>query len=344
MKTRIWLTGFEPFGSHEENPSQFLVEQLLNTNHRLHLKSVSPYGLECESIEVEFKGRILSVDESGSRDSLKEIDGFDAIIHVGLNENAEKVRLEMCAVNESDFRIPDNQGRMVRETFVEETGFSLLHTTVHRPSISAAFSSNDAVEISEDCGRFVCNETYYRTLHEIETKGFQSRDRSIPAIFVHIPDFSHVSVEKQVKILLELAARISQKPVVQVVGAVMVNHENKILACRRSVNQVMGGLWEFPGGKVDAGETTTQALERELFEELGAIVEIGSLIDTVVHDYPSMIVNLEFYKCESQSESLSKNVHDEFQWVDENTAKELDWLPADVGFVNQLVENGFSSI
>ena len=344
MRTRIWLTGFQPFGSHSQNPSQKLVEQLLDTVHSQEIQSMSPYGLESNSIELEFNGRILTVDEAGSRSSLGDIEEYDAVIHVGLNENAEKIRLEMCAVNESNFRIPDNSGRIVSEGFVEESGLALLHTTVHRPSIEAAFAGNEVVEMSEDCGRFVCNETYYRTLHEIETKGFQSRNRSIPAIFVHIPDFSKVSLEEQLAVLLELAARISQKPVVQVVGAVLINREHEILACQRSAGQVMGGHWEFPGGKIDAGESAIEALERELLEELGIEIEVVSFIENVVHDYPSMIVSLNFYKCVSDAEVFSQNVHDDFQWVDEDSAAKLDWLPADIGFVNRLIDCGFSSI
>ena len=83
MKTRIWLTGFEPFGSHAENPSQALVEQLLETNHVQELVTTPPYHLESEQVEVQFNGQILSVDEEGSRRSLQEIGDFDAVNHVG---------------------------------------------------------------------------------------------------------------------------------------------------------------------------------------------------------------------------------------------------------------------
>jgi 8-oxo-dGTP diphosphatase len=344
MKTRIWLTGFEPFGSHVQNPSQILVEQLLGTHHEQQLHVTPPYGLESELVELEFAGEILTVDIHGSQASLPQIEDFDAVIHIGLNEKVEKINLEMCAINESNFRIPDNQGRMVQQTSVEDSGLALLHTTVHRPSIVATFEDDDSVEISEDCGRFVCNETYYRTLHEIETKGLQRRGRAIPAIFVHIPDFSFVPLERQLQVILELSARISQKPVVQVVGGVLVNENEQILACKRASDQVMGGYWEFPGGKVDASETKTAALERELFEELGIHSQVESFIDKVVHDYPSMIVSIDFYKCSTDAQVFSQNVHDDFEWVDEESAAILDWLPADIDFVQQLIERRFSSI
>ena len=321
-----------------------MVEQLLETNHVQELVTKPPYHLESEQVEVQFNGRILSVDEEGSRRSLQEIGDFDAVIHVGLNENAEKIRLEMCAINECDFRIPDNQGRMIQESFVDDSGLALLHTTIHRPSIVATFQDNDLVEISEDCGRFVCNETYYRTLHHIQSNDLQRRGRPIPAIFVHIPPFDFIPLDSQLEILLELSARISQKPVVQVVGGVLVNDRGEILACKRSANQVMGGHWEFPGGKVEAGETTCLALERELFEELGIQAQVGPLIDKIVHDYPSMIVSIEFFQCSSYAKVYSQNAHDDFRWVDEESAANLNWLPADVDFVQGLIKRGFSSI
>ena len=172
MQARIWITGVEPFGQHLENPSKILVEQLLETTQNHNLEEISPYGFESDSIELTYLGKILTVDENGSRTSLEHLENIDAVVHVGLNENAQKIRFEMCAINELNFRIPDNSGREITEGFVDETGLPLLHSTAHRPSITNWFSGNDAVEISEDCGQFVCNETYYRTLNEIERNGF----------------------------------------------------------------------------------------------------------------------------------------------------------------------------
>jgi len=338
------MTGFEPFGHHTENPSKILVERILDSTQNHRLKDIPPYGLESETIELSYSGKILSVDEEGSRSSIDCFEGYDAVIHVGLNEKAEKIRLEMCAINESDFRIPDNSGRQLAESFVDESGLALLHSTAHRPSIAHAFSGNDAVEISEDCGRFVCNETYYRTLHSIENRGLQSRGRALPAIFVHIPPFEFVSEEKQLEILCELSARIVQKPIVQVVGGVLINSDHQILACRRAPGQVMAGFWEFPGGKVDAGESNIQALKRELDEELNLLVDSASHVETVGHDYGSMIVNIAFYSCRIKQSEMIQNVHDEFLWVSEDEAATLNWLPADVEFVNRLIETGFSSI
>ena len=211
MKARIWLTGFEPFGEHAANPSQQLVELILNSTRIHRLQPASAHALESESVEMTFSGMILPVDEVGSRLSIEHLQSVDAVVHVGLHENSEKVRFEMCAANVCDFRIPDNSGRQISGDFIDVSGDALLHTTVNRSSISNVFSEYETIIISEDCGRFVCNETYYRTLYSIKERGLQSRGRALPAIFVHIPSFDYVSAEVQLEILCELCAHIVQK-------------------------------------------------------------------------------------------------------------------------------------
>ena len=344
MKARIWLTGFEPFGDHSENPSKLLVERILGTTQIHHLKEIQPYGLESELIELTYSGQILTVDEIGSRTSLEHLSNVDAIVHVGLNESANKIRFEMCAINELNFRIEDNSGRKISDVSVEDSGLALLHSTAHRPSIEHIFSGDEAVEISEDCGQFVCNETYYRTLNEIEKRGLQSRGRALPAIFVHIPSFEFITEDEQLDILCELCARIAQKPVVQVVGGVLVNSSGQILACQRATDQVMAGYWEFPGGKVDAGETQSEALNRELNEELGVNIEIGNHLSTIEHDYGPMIVRIAFFSCSFDGQNVISNVHDECRWISESEANLLNWLPADIEFVNHLVEGRFETL
>ncbi len=338
------MTGFEPFGEHVDNPSKILVERILGTSQTNEIKEILPYGLESESVELSYSGRILTVDEAGSGESLDHLSDVDAVIHVGLNENAQKIRLEMCAINELNFRIADNSGRETKEGFIDENGLPLLHTTAHRPSISHAFSDNEFVEISEDCGRFVCNETYYRTLNFIEKNGLQSRGRALPALFVHIPPFESIPEEQQLEIFSELCARVVQKPIVQVVGGILVNSSQQILACKRASDQVMSGHWEFPGGKVEANETPIDALKRELNEELGLVVEVGNMIETVVHDYGSMIVEISFFTCQIEDQKFIPTVHDECRWVTESESNSLNWLPADIEFVQRLAQKGFEEL
>ena len=211
MKAQIWLTGFEPFGRHADNPSQQLVQHLLDTTRTHHIER-SDTELAPASVEMTFSGAILSVDEAGSRLSCEHLTDFDAIVHVGLHESSEKIRFEMCATNECNFRIADNSGRQISQTPIVEFGDIELHTTANRHSIENSFSSNDGVIISDDCGRFVCNETYYRTLHSIKTQQLESEEKALPAIFVHIPSFNHISAEVQLDILCELCAHIVLNP------------------------------------------------------------------------------------------------------------------------------------
>lgn len=207
MQAQIWLTGFEPFGCHAENPSQQLVEQLLNTTRTHHIVRTDT-ELESTSVEMTFSGTILPVDEAGSRLSCEHLTNVDAIVHVGLHENSEKIRFEMRAINECNFRIADNSGRQISDVPIVESGNPQLHTTADYHSIDDVFSTYDTVIISHDCGRFVCNETYYRTLHSIKTQQLASRGKTLPAIFVHIPSFNHISAEVQLNILCDLCAHI----------------------------------------------------------------------------------------------------------------------------------------
>ena len=344
MDLTVRLTGFQPFGDHAVNPSQVLVGSLLGTTHELNLDALGPFGVESTVARVRFIGEILTVDEAGSRVSTTAIDGVDAVMHVGLKETATELHLEMCAINENTFRIPDNSGRQLRESFIEESGLALLHCTGHRPSFEILAGRESALVISEDCGRFVCNETYYRTLHAIDAGGVQVRGRALPALFLHIPPFESVPESRQRELLLEIAARLALKPTIAVVGGVVVREDGRMLACRRAPEEAMGGWWEFPGGKIDPDETEPQALTREMREELGLEVEVGTLLGRHSHDYGAMRVNLAFYACTADGQTPTLRVHDASCWVSEAEVGSLEWLPPDVDFVNRLAAEGFDAL
>ena len=106
----------------------------------------------------------------------------------------------------------------------------------------------------------------------------------------------------------------------------------------------MAGYWEFPGGKVDSGETQLEALVRELDEELGINIEMASPIDTIVHDYGSMIVHITFFSGSFTGQELNPSVHDECRWVSASEAKLLNWLPADIEFVEHITALGFENL
>lgn len=75
----------------------------------------------------------------------------------------------------------------------------------------------------------------------------------------------------------------------------MVNEQQEILCALRSEQMSLGGLWEFPGGKIEAGETAQQALIREIHEELGCTIEVGDFVATCTHEYPNVCVQLDTY-------------------------------------------------
>lgn len=122
-----------------------------------------------------------------------------------------------------------------------------------------------------------------------------------------------------------------------VVAAVIVR-EGRVLACQRSRESRFALKWEFPGGKVQAGETPKAALERELMEELGARAEIGHEIYRTRHKYPEMQerVELIFLEARVESEEIQNRVFETIDWVEPERLKELDFLEADRELIREL--------
>jgi len=92
-------------------------------------------------------------------------------------------------------------------------------------------------------------------------------------------------------------ATVSGEPKVIEVAAGLVFHDRRLLLTQRRAGDHLGGLWEFPGGKREAGETFPECLRRELREELGIEVEVGECVERLRHDYPERRVHLEFFRC-----------------------------------------------
>lgn len=125
------------------------------------------------------------------------------------------------------------------------------------------------------------------------------------------------------------------RPRIRVVAGVALRGE-RVLAAKRPAGKPYPDRWEFPGGKVERGETDTEALRRELREELGVTAEIGREIDTCVHEYPEKIVDLHFYRVRSMAEEPAAIGVAELRWVEPGETEEMDFLEGDRAFLEKL--------
>lgn len=124
---------------------------------------------------------------------------------------------------------------------------------------------------------------------------------------------------------------------IDVVGAVFLR-DGSVFAARRGPGKAMAGMWEFPGGKIEPGETPQEALERELREELRIDAHVGDHLTTTLHHYDSGVVNLATYICAITHGEPELTEHSEARWVPVARLTELDWAPADVPAVELLQE------
>ena len=131
---------------------------------------------------------------------------------------------------------------------------------------------------------------------------------------------------------------------IRVVAAVIraVNNENKpvIFATQRGYGEFKGG-WEFPGGKIESGETPQQALKREIMEELDTEIAVGELIDTIEYDYPNFHLSMDCFWCEvihgDHGELIIKEAEDA-KWLTKEHLADVKWLPADVTLIEKIGE------
>ena len=125
---------------------------------------------------------------------------------------------------------------------------------------------------------------------------------------------------------------------VKVVAAIIcdnIKEKNKIFATARGYGELKGG-WEFPGGKVESGETPKQALVREIMEELDTEIEVGELIDTIEYDYPDFHLSMGCYWCSVIRGDLVLKEHEAARWLGKDKLMDVEWLPADIEVVRKI--------
>ena len=119
------------------------------------------------------------------------------------------------------------------------------------------------------------------------------------------------------------------------VVAAIIKDKDKILATKRSYGEFKGG-WEFPGGKIESGETPQDALKREIMEELETEIKVGKLIDIIEYDYPTFHLYMECFLCEIVEGNLVLREHEDARWLTKEQLWEVEWLPADVKLIEKI--------
>ena len=121
---------------------------------------------------------------------------------------------------------------------------------------------------------------------------------------------------------------------IRVVAAV-IKDGDKIFATQRGYGDLKGG-WEFPGGKIEEGETPQKALKREIMEELDTEIEVGELIDTIEYDYPDFHLSMDCFWCEVIEGNLILKEAEAAKWLTRETLDSVNWLPADLALIDKI--------
>ena len=125
---------------------------------------------------------------------------------------------------------------------------------------------------------------------------------------------------------------------IKVVAAVIcdnIKEKNKIFATARGYGELKGG-WEFPGGKVEPGETSQQALVREIMEELDTEIKVGELIDTIEFDYPTFHLSMDCFWAEVRKGHLELKEAEAAKWLTRDQLDSVAWLTADVTLIDKI--------
>ena len=121
---------------------------------------------------------------------------------------------------------------------------------------------------------------------------------------------------------------------IKVVAAIIL-HKGRVFATQRGYGAFKDG-WEFPGGKIEPGETPQEALTREIKEELDVEIEVNDFLETVEYDYPEFHLSMDCFFCGIKSGEMVLKEHEAAKWLTEDTLDSVDWLPADKGLIDGI--------
>lgn len=125
---------------------------------------------------------------------------------------------------------------------------------------------------------------------------------------------------------------------INVVAAVIKDENENILITQRNLKKAQGGLWEFPGGKIEPNETRENAIVREIKEELDIDIEVKSYLSEKVFNYPEKDINLIALECKKVSGEIRLLEHEDYKWVSKNELENFQFAPADVFIVERIRE------
>lgn len=129
--------------------------------------------------------------------------------------------------------------------------------------------------------------------------------------------------------------------IIKVVAAVIcdsLEYTTKIFATAKGYGEFKG-QWEFPGGKIEVGEISQQALIREIQEELAVKIEVGELIDTIEYDYPTFHLSMDCFRCTVVDGEIILKEAEAARWLDKDELYSVNWLPADVALIEKIQNN-----
>ena len=323
--TSVLITGYPKFSNFEHNVSEKILSLLKQMD----------FG------KTKIFTELLSVDEFGcnlTADKIKSGETFDVIIHLGFSSKSDKIRFEKYAYNEYKMSQPDNSGRCISNGEIIKNQKGRHHTNADLLPLNYEFKAESHVEWSEDPGRYICNETYFNTLNAINKNPIYN---NIKVIFIHLPPEFILDISKQTEIISRLI-KCMTKPYLEVVAGLIFDANNRILSCRRPKEKSWPSWWEFPGGKIEYGETPQIALSRELKEELSLNLSPSRIIAEQFFNYDDKYVKLMVLNCGIIEEDRIKLLeHDEMKWLSKEELFDVNWLPADLPIVEKWSIEGF---